>query len=121
MDRNSAIGLTLIAVLLLIYFNFLAPTPQPETCTARTSHITTCRRVQLPLMLSFNPIKSTVHQYNNMVRFLLSFLAMKTETNIENNDLRITLSNKGYLKDIELKNFKTYSQKPLFLCKKRKQ
>jgi uncharacterized membrane protein YukC len=33
MDRNSAIGLTLIAVLLLVYFNFLAPNrknPKPQ-------------------------------------------------------------------------------------------
>ena len=30
MDRNSAIGLTLIAVLLLIYFNYFSPTPPPQ-------------------------------------------------------------------------------------------
>jgi YidC/Oxa1 family membrane protein insertase len=29
MDRNSAIGLTLIAALLLAYFYFFAPEPQP--------------------------------------------------------------------------------------------
>ena len=29
MDRNSAIGLTLIGALLLAYFYFFSPTPQP--------------------------------------------------------------------------------------------
>ena len=116
MDRNSAIGLTLIAVLLLVYFNFLAPTPQPETAQPAqvTSSASDSGSMIDSLSLS-NTVDSTVmQQYGS----LSSFLAGNEEsTTIENNDLKITLSNKGYLKEIQLKNFKTYSQEPLFLAK----
>jgi len=116
MDRNSAIGLTLIAVLLLIYFNFLAPTPQPET--AQPAQITSpleSGSTSEDTVVQSGIIDSTaIQQYGSLSSFLSG---NETETDIENNDLRITLSNKGYLKEIELKNFKTYSQKPLFLAK----
>ncbi|MBK7651909.1 MAG: hypothetical protein IPJ20_15935 [Flammeovirgaceae bacterium] len=38
MDRNSAIGLTLIAVMLLVYFNL---TPTPPTPDAALAEVTT--------------------------------------------------------------------------------
>jgi len=116
MDRNSAIGLTLIAVLLLIYFNFLAPTPVTET--AKLSQVTasaTDNSIKIDSLAQSNSIDSTVlHQYGSLSSFLSG---SEESTNIENNDLKITLSNKGYLKEIQLKNFKTYSQEPLFLAK----
>lgn len=116
MDRNSAIGLTLIAVLLLIYFNFLAPTPQPETAQpAQVTAPITKGGMTTDSLTQSSAIDSTViQQYGT----LASFLSGNEElTKVENSDLRISLSNKGNLKEIELKNFKTYSQKPLFLAK----
>lgn len=114
MDRNSAIGLTLIAVLLLIYFNFLAPTPQPET--APPAQVTTQASEGAT---SVSPAASNIIDSTAMLQYgtLSTFLSGKEETtNIENSDLQISLSNKGYLKEIQLKNFKTYSQQPLFLA-----
>lgn len=115
MDKNSAIGLTLIAVLLLVYFTFLSPTPTPESAQPSevTSPLATDTGKDLPLQQ--NVIDSTaIQQYGS----LSSFLTGKEElTNIENSDLKIALSNRGHLKEIELKNFKTYSQQPLFLAK----
>lgn len=115
MDRNSAIGLTLIAVLLLIYFNFLAPTPQPETAQpAQVTAETPEGSIKLDSLSQSNTVDSTVmQQYGS----LSSFLSGNEEsTTIENNDLKIALSNRGYLKEIQLKNFKTYSQEPLYLA-----
>lgn len=115
MDRNSAIGLTLIAVLLLIYFNFLAPTPQPESAQpAQVTTPITGGSNQIDSITSSKVDSSVIQQYGS----LSSFLSGNEETtNIENNDLKISLSNKGYLKEIQLKNFKTYTQEPLFLAK----
>ncbi len=117
MDRNSAIGLTLIAVLLLVYFNFLAPTPTPETAQPAqvTSPAIEGSSVKIDSLTQFSKIDSTViYQYGT----LSSFLSGNEEsTTIENNDVRISLSNKGFIKDVQLKNFKTYSQEPLYLAK----
>jgi YidC/Oxa1 family membrane protein insertase len=114
MDRNSAIGLTLIAVLLLIYFNFLAPTPQPESAQpAQVTAPITGGSNQIDSVASSKADSTVIQQYGS----LSSFLSGKEEsTNIENTDLKISVSNKGYLKEIQLKNFKTYSQEPLFLA-----
>jgi YidC/Oxa1 family membrane protein insertase len=116
MDRNSAIGLTLIAVLLLIYFNFLAPTPQPETAQpAQVTAPITKGGMTTDSLTQSSAIDSTViQQYGTLALFLSGNEEL---TKVENSDLRISLSNKGNLKEIELKNFKTYSQKPLFLAK----
>jgi YidC/Oxa1 family membrane protein insertase len=116
MDRNSAIGLTLIAVLLLVYFNFLAPTPAPETAQPAQVTLPVAEGGdQVDSLVQSNKIDSiAAEQYGS----LSSFLSGKEETtSIENNDLKIALSNKGYLKEIQLKNFKTYTQEPLFLAK----
>jgi len=116
MDRNSAIGLTLIAVLLLVYFNFLAPQPVPEVAQPAqvTSPISKGESDVDSLMQSAQLDSTILQQYGA----LSSFLSGNEETTIiENSDLKITLSNNGYPKEIQLKNFKTYSQQPLFLAK----
>jgi YidC/Oxa1 family membrane protein insertase len=116
MDRNSAIGLTLIAVLLLIYFNFLAPTPQPEAIKPAevTSPAAEDNKIQKDSAVALQIDSTTFKQYGE----LSAFLSGKEEfTTIENNDLRIKLSNKGNIQEVELKNFKTYSQEPLYLAK----
>lgn len=112
MDRNSAIGLTLIAVLLLVYFNFLAPSPVPET--AQPAQVTA--PVAEEGVINHLPDSSTASnlQYGSLSSFTTG---REEETHIENNHLNITLSNKGFIKEIQLKNFKTYTQKPLFLAK----
>jgi YidC/Oxa1 family membrane protein insertase len=116
MDRNSAIGLTLIAVLLLIYFNFLAPTPQPEAIKPAevTSPAVEDSTTQTGNAVALQIDSTTFKQYGE----LSPFLSGKEEfTTIENNELRIRLSNKGNIQEVELKNFKTYSQEPLYLAK----
>ncbi len=116
MDRNSAIGLTLIAVLLLIYFNFLAPTPTPESAKpAQVTSPITDRGIKTDsLAQTIKTDSVALLQYGSLGSFVTG---SEEATTIENKDLRIVLSNQGYLKEIQLKNFKTYSQEPLFLAK----
>ena len=109
MDRNSAIGLTLIAVLLLIYFNFLAPQPPAETGA--------------PVAQTLAPADTTVRitpDGSDTTAFVSQPAQEEKLTRIETNDLVLTFSNRGgVLKEVELKKFKTYYQKPLLLISER--
>lgn len=112
MDRNSAIGLTLIAALLLAYFYWFSPTPQPQS----TQPVVTESPVEGPADLTEEqpePDSALTFVYGD-----LSSFARGTEkvTPVETDDLRILFSSKGgIIKELELKNYKTYSQEPLKL------
>lgn len=116
MDRNSVIGLTLIAVMLLVYFNFLAPDPEPpkaapaEATTeivAKDSALSERKDLQIDSLSRSN--------YGSLSGFLSGNEELTT---VENADLKIKLSNQGRIEEVELKNFKTYSQTPLYLAQK---
>jgi YidC/Oxa1 family membrane protein insertase len=112
MDRNSAIGMTLIAVLLMVYFYFFSPTPTPPVVKSADSIASVLKKDPAGEQAIQKIDSAVVQSYGN----LGSFLEGKEElTNIENSDLRVALSNNGYIKALELKNFKTYSQRPLYL------
>src|SRR5882724_11960909 len=112
MDRNSAIGLTLMAFLLLGYFYFFSPSPEPPK---KPSSITIKAPDSVIQKNDQNVFDSTVtKQYGN----LGSFLTGKEEfTTVENDVLKLTFSNHGTVSEINLKNYKTYSQQPLLLAK----
>jgi YidC/Oxa1 family membrane protein insertase len=112
MDRNSAIGLTLIAALLMVYFYWFAPDPAPAakpvaTQSTQPQQSESGKQVETP---SDSALAQTYGE-------LSSFAQGTAEDKIiENEDLRIVFSNKGgMIKSLELKKYKTYSQKPLFL------
>lgn len=115
MDRNSAIGLTLIAVLLLVYFNWLAPTPQqPEAKPAQVTQAITDSLSNNTIQTTSKPDSIELKKYGNISGL---FSGEEKFTTVENSDLKIVLSNQGQIKEVELKNFKTYSQTPLLLAK----
>ena len=113
MDRNSAIGLTLIAALLMVYFYWFAPEPAPAPKTAppksaQPQQSESGKHVETPIDSS-----ALAQTYGNLSAFAQGNEEVKV---IENEDIRATFSNKGgFLKSVELKKYKTYSQKPLFL------
>jgi YidC/Oxa1 family membrane protein insertase len=109
MDRNSAIGLTLIAVLLLVYFNFFAPEPPKETpATISTEKIDSTAQSR-PTSKDTTRLRPQGPMANLMA-------GEEKLTRIETNDLIVTFSNLGgVIKEVELKKFKTYYKKPLFL------
>jgi YidC/Oxa1 family membrane protein insertase len=112
MDRNSAIGLTLIAALLMVYFYWFAPEPapaaKPETAQAvKPQQSESGRQVETP------PDSVLAQTYGDLSSFAQGTSEDKV---VETEDLRITFSNKGgSIKTLELKKYKTYSQKPLLL------
>ncbi len=116
MDRNSAIGMTLIAVLLMVYFYFFSsPTVPPPTKKADSVAAVLNKKETATQSEQVAAIDSaTIKAYGS-----LGSLLQGTEDTIqvENADLKISFSSKGFINQLELKKFKTYSQKPLFLIK----
>ena len=110
MDRNSAIGLTLIAALLYVYFTFFAPEPPKETTAPATT-------------TTIDAAPGDLKQSNDTLATVLpgtpptSGSVEEKLTRIETKDLILTFSGRGgVIKEVELKNFKTYYKKPLLLA-----
>ncbi len=111
MDRNSAIGLTLIAVLLLVYFNFFAPEPPTESGAPVTQSITSGDSSMRAMTQATDSASGTTAG----TAPLLSSVEEKL-TRIETKELILTFTSRGgILKEVELKKFKTYYQQPLLL------
>ena len=112
MDRNSAIGLTLIAALLMAYFYWFSPTPQPQTSNAPPTPSEMGAQdstVQAPV-LSDSLLDATYGDLSSAMK------GQESTAVIENEDLRLVFTNKGaILKEVELKKYKTYHQQPLKL------
>ncbi|HZB11742.1 MAG TPA: membrane protein insertase YidC [Chryseolinea sp.] len=112
MDRNSAIGLTLIAALLMAYFYWFSPVPKPQTSPepSTPSAMGAQDSTQQAPILTDSALNATYGDLST---------AMKGEEStsvIENEDLRLVFSNKGaILREVELKKYKTYHQQPLKL------
>lgn len=112
MDRNSAIGLTLIAGLLMVYFYWFSPVPPPPDQ----------QKAAAPSTMGAQDSTQQIPQPNDSALaatygdLSASMSGQESTTVIENEDLRLVFSNKGgVLKEVELKKYKTYSQKPLRL------
>ncbi|MBT1698308.1 membrane protein insertase YidC [Fulvivirgaceae bacterium PWU4] len=107
MDRNSAIGLTLIAVLLMAYFYWFAPQPQPASqrpavtqTPQATSPDTTAQQVTAA------SDSALAAAYGDLSTFAQGKEDIST---IETEDVRISFSNKGgIIKTLELKHYQTY-------------
>src|SRR6187402_957345 len=114
MDRNSAIGLTLIAGLLLVYFNFFSPQPKPDV--SGPAEVT--QSAPAPIDSTNVKVAATdsvsIKQYGDLGSLLNG---QENTTKVETADLIVTFSNHGgKIKEVELKHFKTYTQKPLILA-----
>ena len=106
MDRNSAIGLTLIAAMLLVYFYWFAPQPQPASQQPVITESTTpARRDSLPLGAVPND-SLLAAAYGDLSSFATGD---EKTTQIETEDLIVTFSNKGgIIKELELKHYTSY-------------
>lgn len=113
MDKNSAIGITLIAALLLTYFLWFAPSPPPpapKTTTLTPQTEAAVDSTATPPQESDSVLASKYGELSSAMR------GSETATRIETEDLIISFTNHGgVINELELKKFKTYHQKPLML------
>ncbi len=114
MDRNSAIGLTLIGALLLAYFYFFSPTPQPaDQKPISTEILSSSKSIDSAQAKNVAIDSALAASYGDLASALSG---EETLTQIETEDLKISFSNKGgVIKELELKKYKTYSQEELKL------
>jgi len=112
MDKNSAIGLTLIALLLLVYFYFFSPAPVPPEVKPELKEIIIKGDSLQKKSEGIDSI--TAKQYGNLSSFLTG---TETFTTVENDVLKLTFSNHATFNEVNLKKYKTYSQQPLNLVK----
>ncbi|MEX1241036.1 MAG: membrane protein insertase YidC [Cyclobacteriaceae bacterium] len=113
MDRNSAIGLTLIAALLLAYFYWFSPKPQPQATAPVTTESPSQSVPDSAAQQDVVADSLLASSYGDFSSFARG--AEKT-TAVETEDLSIIFTSKGgVIKELELKKYKTYSQKPLKL------
>jgi YidC/Oxa1 family membrane protein insertase len=104
MDKNSAIGLTLIAALLFAYFYWFAPTPQPVQKTSPT-----VQNIQSDTVRSSNPVVSDSALAATYGDLSTVAQGKEEETTIETQDVRVTFSNRGgIIKSLELKKYTSY-------------
>jgi YidC/Oxa1 family membrane protein insertase len=112
MDKNSAIGFTLIAAILLSYYLWFSPSTPPQTAQEKkpeTSGQTVPGKIETPTV----PDSVLTQTYGELAS---AFKGQEQATIVETPDLKVTFSSKGgVIKDVELARYKTYSQKPLKL------
>src|SRR5690348_12711655 len=104
MDRNSAIGLTLIAVLLLLYFNFFSPQPTPVE--SKPAEVTQSTAPAADSVKTSSVVSDSVDtkQYGDLSTLLAG---QENTTKVETSDLIVTFTNHGgKIKEVELKHFK---------------
>lgn len=108
MDRNQAIGLTLMALVLLIYFVWFAPQPEPLPPTTDSLLVQQAPSVtQLPSSEQLTSDTLAGESPEN---------EQPREINITTRDLKLIFSTRGgTIRNLELLHFKTYHQKPLKL------
>lgn len=112
MDRNSIIGLSLIAILLVLYFYYFSPTPQTPVAPPEQTR-TQPEQQPVPDNATEAVDSATLRSYQQLG---IASGAEETLTRLENADLAIDFSSHGMPSTIELKGFKTYDQKPLILA-----
>lgn len=111
--------MTLMGALLLAYFYFFSPTPPPQTPVQTTTELasdseqrTTDSTVAVP------PVDSA--KISALQGFGAFANGREEAVSVETADLKIQFSSKGgVIKDLELKNYKTYYGEPLKLVEPR--
>lgn len=103
MDKNFVIGLVLI-MLMLIGYQVLVPKPVEPTPVAEVKKE------------AAKPASVTSDTTQNSSQSVDSTAVPQKDLVIETKDARVVFTNKGgVMKEVMLKNYKTYDQKPLYL------
>jgi YidC/Oxa1 family membrane protein insertase len=123
MDKNQAFGFLLMATLLVVYFYFFAPTPQPVQDTPEqttTAQQAPARRADTPMVREAQETNGDSLQLTVLQeKFGLFSNAVQGESEtitVENEAMIIEFSTQGGLiRQVTLKNYENYQYEPLVL------
>ena len=121
MDRNQIIGIVLILAMLVGY-QILVPKPAPEkepAQTTQTTRPTTASGVAATSVVAGQsadlPLDSAAVKAK-YGEFSAAAVGQARDIVVENSDMKVTFSTRGgRVKEVVLKKYKTYDQKPLVL------
>lgn len=117
MDRNQLIGIVLILAMLVGY-QLLVPKPAPEqepAQTTQTTKPTTASAAAAAIAKAEQPLDSAAAkaQFGDFAKVATG---QTRDIVVENKDIKVTFTTQGgRVKEVVLKNYKTYDQKPLVL------
>ncbi len=116
MDRNQATGLVLIFGILFAYFTFFAPDSEPPQIepTNKTQKVDSLKNFGISAALEDSAKKQI--QKQKLGALAIAADGAEKEFVLENDDIKVTLSNQGgKVKHVLLKQYLTYDKKPLYL------
>jgi YidC/Oxa1 family membrane protein insertase len=107
MDRNQAIGMVIISVMIFVWLFFFST---PPTDKPKDSKQTKQAQQQIDTNQKKIPQIDTTLYDSNLLQ------AEVKDVVLENKEIKVTFSTQGgKIKQVLLKNYKTYDQKPLYL------
>ncbi|QNF35160.1 membrane protein insertase YidC [Adhaeribacter swui] len=114
MEKNQAVGLVIISVLLIVYMTFFAPKEPPKPVQEKqTITSITSSSVNPQVTIPDSVRAKTLGEFGSVAQ------GTAQESVLENQNLRITLNSKGgKVEEVLLKNYKTWDKKPLILFDK---
>jgi YidC/Oxa1 family membrane protein insertase len=114
MDRNSAIGLTLISAILLAYFYFFAPESQP---IEETTKIESASQAASSEKIASEPVALPDSILNSIYGpFSMAMKGERKSIILKNRDLLLSIDTKGGdVQQANLLQYKTYNKKELVL------
>ncbi|PSR53318.1 membrane protein insertase YidC [Adhaeribacter arboris] len=116
MEKNQAVGLVIISVLLIVYMTFFAPKEPPKPVQEKPT--TTAGASSTTIAATPANIPDSVRA-QALGEFGTVAVGTAEEAHLENKNLRVTLSTKGgKVEEVLLKNYKTWDKKPLVLFDK---
>ncbi|MDA7854465.1 membrane protein insertase YidC [Cyclobacteriaceae bacterium] len=124
MDKNNIIGLTLMMVMLAVYFQFFSPEPPVSEIIDNTvvdnspSNLSEKVNNEVALNLPLDPSDSSLTQLNTLKYGLFASKIAGEESiiSLTTEELEVTFTNKGgTFKNVEIKNYTTYDSLPLHL------
>jgi len=124
MDKNQVTGLILISLMLILYFQFFAPEPQPQEIQETESVTQSPTQVQpaetivsdQPQLLQAQDTANLQVLEGKYGIFYPGATGTEELTELENEDMKISFNSKGgIVGSIELKNFLTYRKDPLII------
>ena len=102
MDRNQVTGLILISLMLILYFQFFAPTPQPQEIPTEQPQAQTelprteLAPTQVPQMAELKPDTAQSEALQGKYGIFYPGAKGNSEiTEIENDDFKVSFNSKG--------------------------